>query len=119
METIVTSIGAISNLAVLQFLFMFVYSLVGKQFFHGETIDEQGNITRDHFNTTIDAMITMFIVLTGENWNYAMNTVAFAFPEKRALAIIFFTTGILIGHFMLLNLFLAILLKFLEDAVNA
>ena len=25
----------------------------------------------------------------------------------------------LIGHFMLLNLFLAILLKFLEDAVNA
>ena len=40
LKTIVTSIGAISNLAVLQFLFMFVYSLIGKQFFHGEMIDE-------------------------------------------------------------------------------
>ena len=81
-------------------------------------IDEDGEITRYHFNTTTDAMITMFIVLTGENWNYVLNTVALAHPDKSILAVIFFSSAVLIGNFMLLNLFLAILLKFLQDAVN-
>ena len=76
-------------------------------------IDEDGELTRYHFNTTTDAMITMFIVLTGENWNYVLNTVAFAHPSVAILAIVFFVSAILIGNFMLLNLFLAILLKFL------
>ena len=109
---------AISNLAVLSLLFLFVYSLIGKQFFHGDMIDEDGELTRYHFNTTTDAMITMFIVLTGENWNYVMATVALAHSGKQVLAVIFFVSAVLIGNFMLLNLFLAILLKYLQDAVE-
>jgi len=81
-------------------------------------VDEDGEVTRYHFNSTIDAMITMFIVLTGENWNYVLNTVAFANPDKEVLAIFFFVSAMLIGNFMLLNLFLAILLKFLQDALE-
>ena len=69
LKTIVGSMVAISNLAVLSLLFLFVYSLIGKQFFHGDMIDDSGAVTRYHFNHTPDAMITMFIVLTGENWN--------------------------------------------------
>ena len=60
----------------------------------------------------------MFIVLSGENWNEVMSTVVFAHPDKSGLAIFFFVTAVLIGNFMLLNLFLAILLKFLQDAVD-
>lgn len=105
--------GAISNLAVLSLLFMFVYSLIGKQFFYGEMMDEDGLVSRYHFNTTTDSLITMFIVLTGENWNYVMSTVALAHPDKQVLAILFFVSAMIIGNFMLLNLFLAILLKFL------
>ena len=118
LKTIINSMTAISNLAVLSLLFMFVYSLIGKQFFFGEMIDEDGEVSRYHFTTTTDAMITMFIVLSGENWNYVMATVAFAHPDKQILAIFFFTSAMLIGNFMLLNLFLAILLKFLQDAVE-
>ena len=44
-------------------------------------IDEEGEVTRYHFNSTQDAMITMFIVLTGENWNYVMATVINAHPD--------------------------------------
>ena len=65
----------------------------------------------------MDALITMFIVLTGENWNYVMATVALAHPDLKLLSIFFFCSAVLIGNFMLLNLFLAILLKFLQDAV--
>ena len=79
--TIVNSFSAISNLAVLALLFLFVYSLIGKQFFYGDMIDEEGEVTRYHFNSTQDAMITMFIVLTGENWNYVMATVINAHPD--------------------------------------
>jgi hypothetical protein len=103
LKTILDSMSAISNLAVLSLLFMFVYSLIGKQFFYGEMIDEDGFVTR---------------YLTGENWNYVMATVAFAHPDKQVLSVIFFTSAMLIGNFMLLNLFLAILLKFLQDAVE-
>ena len=81
-------------------------------------IDLDGEITRYNFNTTVDSLITMFIVLTGENWNWVMTTVIYAHPDKEMLAIFFFVTAMLIGNFMLLNLFLAILLKFLQDAVE-
>ena len=118
LKTIIDSITATANLAVLALLFMFVYSLVGKQFFYGEMIDEDGVVSRYHFNSTPDSMITMFIVLSGENWNYVMSTVALAHPDKQLLAIFFFVSAMIIGNFMLLNLFLAILLKFLQDAVE-
>ena len=105
-------------MAVLSLLFLFVYSLIGKQFFYGDMVDLDGEVTRYNFNSTMDSMITMFIVLSGENWNYVMETVVYAHPDKQILAIVFFVTAVLIGNFMLLNLFLAILLKFLADAVD-
>ena len=104
-------------MAILALLFLFVYALIGKQFFHGDMLNEDGEVTRYHFNSTTDAMITMFIVLTGENWNEVMAIVLLSYPAKSFLTVIFFTSSMLIGNFMLLNLFLAILLKYLEDAI--
>lgn len=119
LTTIIGSMIAISNLAVLSLLFLFVYSLIGKQFFYGDMIDmDTDDVTRYHFNSTINAMITMFIVLTGENWNHVMAVVANHHDSKQVLAVIFFVSAVLIGNFMLLNLFLAILLKYLQDAVD-
>ncbi len=81
-------------------------------------VDLSGEVTRYHFSTTTDSMITMFVVLTGENWNYVMETVVYAHPDKQILAIVYFISAVLIGNFMLLNLFLAIMLKFLAHAVE-
>jgi voltage-dependent calcium channel L type alpha-1D len=58
--------------------------------------------------------VTIFIILTGENWNEIMvlvmdNTKAMLWPA------IFFMTIMVIGNYMLLNLFLAILLKFISE----
>lgn len=118
LKTIISSMSSTINLAVLSLLFLFVYSLIGKQYFHGDMEDLEGEITRYHFNTTLDSMITMFIVLTGENWNWVMRTVIHARPEQETLAIFFFVSAMLIGNTMLLNMFLAIMLKFLEEAVD-
>jgi hypothetical protein len=62
-------------------------------------------------------MTTMFIVLTGENWNYVMELVIENNPDVARFAIGFFVSAMVTCHFMLLNLFLAILLKYLQDAV--
>ena len=74
--TIIKSIPAVANLAVLAMLFIFIYALIGKQFFYGELIDpDTGEESRYHFNGFFRALITMFIVLTGENWNWVMRIV--------------------------------------------
>ena len=118
LHTVISSLPSVANLAVLAMLFLFIYALIGKQFFHGELIDpDTGEASRYHFNGFWRSLITMFIVLTGENWNWVMRIVIENNPDQYYTAIIFFISAILVGNFMLLNLFLAILLKNLQDRV--
>ena len=116
--TIITSLPAVANLAVLALLFIFIYALIGKQFFYGELIDpDTEEDSRYHFNGFWRSLITMFIVLTGENWNWVMRIVIENRPDQYWTAVAYFVSAMLIGNFMLLNLFLAILLKYLQDNV--
>jgi hypothetical protein len=39
LETVLKSIGAIANLGVLVFMFVFIYALLGKSFFYSEMLD--------------------------------------------------------------------------------
>ena len=66
----------------------------------------------------------MFIVLTGENWNEVMIEViiANAITENRRSEtseiigpFMFFFIIMMLGNYILLNLFLAVLLKFISD----
>ena len=57
--------------------------------------------------------MTIFIVLTGENWDGIMYDFTRA---KGTVAIIFFVSFVVIGQMMLLNLFLAILLKNFDES---
>jgi len=73
-----------------------------------------GNDSRYTFKTTGKALITMFILLTGENWNEIMIQVINKYDEMVS-PVIFFCITQVIGNYMLLNLFLAILLKFISE----
>lgn len=64
--------------------------------------------------STTDSSITIFIVLTGENWNEIMIQVMDK-TQDFTLPSIFFMMLMIIGNYMLLNLFLAILLKFISQ----
>ena len=99
-------------------LFIFIYALIGKQFFYGDLIDpDTGESSRYHFNGFWRSLVTVFIVLTGENWNWVMRIVIENRPDQYWTAVGYFCSAMLIGNFMLLNLFLAILLKYLQDNV--
>ena len=72
LQTVLQSLPSTANLGALVFLFMFVYALIGKQFFSGVMYDTDGEVSRYNFNNMGSALTTMFVVLTGENWNEIM-----------------------------------------------
>jgi tetrahydromethanopterin S-methyltransferase subunit E len=67
---------------------------------------------RANFNTFLSGFTTIFIVFIGEDWN------AYMYDHVRATnygSIFFFVSLFILGNLVLLNLFLAILLKNFEE----
>ena len=61
------------------------------------------------FDTFNDAFVSSFILLTKENWNNFLYN-AMHSEVNKVVTVLYFLSCIFVGHYMLLNLFLAILL---------
>lgn len=113
LSVVVRSLPSFSYIALLLFLFAFIYAVLGMQLFGG-TFDptkiggEPGDpLPRNNFDTLHAAFVTVFQVLAGEAWNEVMSDwVAMTTPWH----MLYFMSWVIIGQFILLNLFLAILL---------
>lgn len=121
------------NMFVLMVLTMVIFSLMGMQLFGGQYNDAHGYslapcpagicpddslepLPRFHFNYFGPAMITVFVLLTGK-WTDALE------PAARVVgpgAIFFFAAVVIIGIYLIMNLFVAILLyTFAEGFVES
>ena len=60
----------------------------------------------ENFDSLGGAMMSMFVVFVGENWNEVYFN---AFERSGAAASFFFVAAVLVGNFMVVNLFVAIL----------
>lgn len=118
LATVLESLGAITNLGMLTILYIFIFALLAKQFYSEQLVDDSGEPSRYSFMSMTDSLITVFIVLTGENWNQIMIEVITQ-QETITSPTLFFCSLIIIGNYMLLNLFLAILLKFISENSEA
>ena len=106
----VKAIPQISNLFVLMFLLMFIFALLGMQAFGGTGISED---SRWHFDYFYSGMLAVFGIFTGA-WVDAFQACADA--TGVTLAIAYFVPGLIIGFFIVMNLFIAILLEaFVEE----
>ncbi len=74
---------------------------------------ENGVSPRINFDNFGNSLSTIFIILTGENWDAVMYNMTRA---KGKVAIFYFVTFVIIGQLVLLNLFLAILLKNFDES---
>ena len=101
----VKSIPQISNLFVLMVLIMFIFALLGMQTFGGTDISIE---SRWHFDYFFPAIITVFNVFTG-NWVDPFQSCTFEKGLKTAS--LFFIPTLIIGFFIIMNLFIAILLE--------
>lgn len=106
------SLPTISYLGLLCLLCMFIYSLLGMQFFGGKLKDGDGEPARANFDNLYWSFITIFQIITGENWNEVMYS---AIASTNWFASMYFISLLIIGNYILFNLFLAILLQNFEE----
>ncbi|KAG8589004.1 hypothetical protein GDO81_006208, partial [Engystomops pustulosus] len=70
--SLLNSVRSIASLLLLLFLFMIIFALLGMQMFGGKFDFEDTDIRRSTFDTFPQALITVFQILTGEDWNSVM-----------------------------------------------
>uniref|UniRef100_A0A7M4EDW4 Voltage-dependent L-type calcium channel subunit alpha n=1 Tax=Crocodylus porosus TaxID=8502 RepID=A0A7M4EDW4_CROPO len=70
--SLLNSIRSIASLLLLLFLFIVIFSLLGMQLFGGKYDFEDMEVRRSTFDNFPQALISVFQVLTGEDWNSIM-----------------------------------------------
>lgn len=132
LEKIMLTLKDISNFSVLLFIFMFVYTLLGMEIYAYNAAFDLDNrpikldtndldfsglgytfqFPRTNFNNFLQGFTTIFVILIGDGWNNIM------YDHMRTngmgVSIPFFVSWYILGNLVLLNLFLAILLKNFE-----
>ncbi|KAK1934630.1 Sodium channel protein 1 brain [Phytophthora citrophthora] len=127
LEMIGRAVAGIANFGVLLFIFIYIYALIGMQFFgNAMRFDDNGYATpynindywfgtvpRLNFDTFLWSTITVFKIITTDNWNENMYD---AIRSNGMFAALYTISLIVFGNFIMMNLFLALLLdKFSSD----
>ncbi|KAM9500375.1 voltage-dependent R-type calcium channel subunit alpha-1E-like isoform 2-T2 [Clarias gariepinus] len=114
--SLMSSMKSIISLLFLLFLFIVVFALLGMQLFGGRFIFK--DYTPANFDTFPAAIMTVFQILTGEDWNEVMyNGIRSQGGVQYGMwSSIYFIVLTLIGNYTLLNVFLAIAVDNLANA---
>ncbi|XP_076736731.1 voltage-dependent R-type calcium channel subunit alpha-1E isoform X4 [Maylandia zebra] len=114
--SLMNSMKSIISLIFLLFLFILVFALLGMQLFGGRFIFE--DYTPTNFDTFPAAIMTVFQILTGEDWNEVMyNGIRSQGGVKSGMwSSVYFIVLTLFGNYTLLNVFLAIAVDNLANA---
>ncbi|DAZ92554.1 TPA: hypothetical protein N0F65_012784 [Lagenidium giganteum] len=121
LELIWRSVLSIGNFAVLLFIFIYIYALIGLEFFgntmhfdsEGYAINDvsadffTGYVPRANFDTFLVSFVTVFQIITLDNWN---NILYDGVRGNGFGAVAYFFSLVIIGNFIMMNLFLALLL---------
>ncbi|CDW52516.1 voltage dependent calcium channel type D subunit [Trichuris trichiura] len=119
--SLLNSLRSIASLLLLLFLFIVIFALLGMQVFGGKfnTINPHAVKPRANFDTVVQALLTVFQILTGEDWNAVMYNGIEAFGGVHSIGVIvciYFIVLFICGNYILLNVFLAIAVDNLADA---
>jgi voltage-gated sodium channel len=96
------SIPSIANVILLLFLLLYVYAIIGFHYF--------SEIDPDNWSTLGHAFLTLFQLLTLEDWPDIREAVSSAGP----LVWLYFVTFIILAVFVVMNLFIAVVINNLE-----
>ncbi|XP_058130921.1 voltage-dependent L-type calcium channel subunit alpha-1S isoform X2 [Dasypus novemcinctus] len=117
--SLLNSIRSIASLLLLLFLFIVIFALLGMQLFGGRYDFEDTEVRRSNFDNFPQALISVFQVLTGEDWNSVMynGIMAYGGPSYPGMLVcIYFIILFVCGNYILLNVFLAIAVDNLAEA---
>ncbi len=102
--TLMRSIPSMGHVVLLMSLIFYVYAIAGYQLFHQHDPEHWGNLGL--------SMLTLFRVVTLEDWTDVMYTALTLY----SWAWVYFISFIFMGTFVIINLFIAVVLNNLEEA---
>ncbi|XP_053776843.1 voltage-dependent L-type calcium channel subunit alpha-1C isoform X8 [Desmodus rotundus] len=117
--SLLNSVRSIASLLLLLFLFIIIFSLLGMQLFGGKFNFDEMQTRRSTFDNFPQSLLTVFQILTGEDWNSVMydGIMAYGGPSFPGMLVcIYFIILFICGNYILLNVFLAIAVDNLADA---
>jgi voltage-gated sodium channel len=102
--TLVRSIPSMGHVIMLMSVIFYIYAVTGVHFFSADDPDHWGSLGA--------ALLTLFQLVTLEGWVEVMNTAL----ENHPWAWLYFVSFVLLGTFVILNLFIAVVINNLETA---
>nr|XP_046908932.1 voltage-dependent calcium channel type A subunit alpha-1-like isoform X17 [Dermatophagoides farinae] len=116
--SLLASMRSIISLLFLLFLFILIFALLGMQLFGG-AFNFEDETPAANFNTFAIALLTVFQILTGEDWNEVMYKAIESqggIHHGGMIYSVYFIILVLFGNYTLLNVFLAIAVDNLANA---
>ncbi len=102
--TLMRSIPSMGNIMLLMGVIFYIYAVAGQQLFHIHDPVHWGNLGV--------SLLTLFRIVTLEDWTDVMYTAM----EMHPLSWIYFVSFVVMGTFVIINLFIAVVLNNLEEA---
>lgn len=116
-QTLILSLYSLVNIGILLLILFFIFAVLGMNFFegirHGQFLDEHAN-----FDSFFNAVLTLYRMLSGENWNGIMHDCSVQEPYctkgidcGSTWAPLYFVAFVVLGKFVVLNLFITVILE--------
>ena len=102
--TLVRSIPSMANVLALMSIIFYVYAVAGYHMFH--------DIDPTHWRTLGISLLSLFRIVTLEDWTDIMYAAMAAEP----MAWIYFVSFVVLGTFVVVNLFIAVVINNLDEA---
>ncbi|EPY80994.1 hypothetical protein CB1_000767006 [Camelus ferus] len=102
--SLLNSMKSIASLLLLLFLFIIIFSLLGMQLFGGKFNFDETQTKRSTFDNFPQALLTVFQILTGEDWNAVMydGIMAYGGPSSSGMIVcIYFIILFICGNYNL------------------
>jgi len=109
---VVKTMTSVMTFFGLLFLFIFAFAILGMNLFGGkfkfENAEGKQVVSRSNFDNFLWAMVSVFQILTQENWNQVMYD---GMRSTRKWAALYFIALMAVGYYVLFNLLVAILVE--------
>ena len=101
---LVRSIPSVGHVMMLMSIIVYIYAIMGYHLFHENDPENWGNLSI--------SLLTLFNIITLEGWTEVM----YAAMEVHPLAWLYFVSFVIVGTFVVINLFIAIIINNLDEA---
>jgi len=103
-STLMRSIPSMANVMLLMSVIFYIYAVAGQQLFHAHD--------PEHWDNIGIALLTLFRIVTLEDWTDLMYTAMAMNPYSW----IYFVSFVILGTFVIINLFIAVVINNLDEA---